>query len=179
MSQPQTQKQKLILSLKSFLNFKEIQAFLETIKMSEGATYDTLYGGGKFSGNQHPNKVITKWGISSTAAGAFQFLYTTWLQCQKALDLKDFSPESQRLAAVYLINKRGAIQDIIKGDIKKACEKLSFEWASLPPARYGQNVKPLETIIKYFNQQKNKSSNMTEICLLITIAAIPFLIFSK
>jgi len=168
-----------ISSLKSFIAYKEIKAFLDVISYTEDAEYNTLYGGSTFTGNYHPNKRITKWGNSSTAAGRYQFLFKTWNEVQQILNLEDFSPKNQDIAAVYLIYKRGAISDILAGRLTDACEKLSYEWASLPPARYGQGVKTIQDITNRFKTYLKKYSNYSDLCILITIAAIPFLIFSK
>ena len=179
MSQSLKPKIPTISSLKSFLNYKEVRAFLDVISYTEGAQYDTLYGGSTFTGNYHPNKRITKWGNTSTAAGRYQFLFKTWNEVQQILNLEDFSPKNQDIAAVYLIYKRGAIPDILSGRLTEACEKLSYEWASLPPARYGQGVKTIQDITNRFKTYLKKYSNYSDLCILITIAAIPFLIFSK
>ena len=40
-----------------------------------------------------------------------------------------------------LIRGRGALQDVINGDLKAALDKCNKEWASLPGSPYGQPVK--------------------------------------
>jgi muramidase (phage lysozyme) len=57
---------------------------------------------------------------TSTAAGAFQFLSRTWDECAKALGLTDFSPASQDLAAVFLIDRRKALDDVLAGRFDEA-----------------------------------------------------------
>lgn len=75
------------------------------IARGEAPTYNTLYGGRKFSSYaDHPgvSKVISSGpnaGKTSSAAGLYQFLYSTWKEQQKRLGLPDFSPKSQDLAA--------------------------------------------------------------------------------
>ena len=77
----------------------------------------------------------------STANGKYQILHSTWQDAQRALQLPDFSPQSQDAAAVYLINRRNALNDILSGSFDAAVQKLSKEWASFPsaPPEYKQN----------------------------------------
>lgn len=130
-----------------------LRAFLAMIRWAEGTSgpdgYQTLVGGKLFdSFDDHPRKIQTiRFGqqeIHSSAAGAYQFLANTWDRCRKALDLPDFSPESQDKAAVYLIQQRGALLDVEQGRLREALEKCSWEWASLPPSRYNQPTKSVE-----------------------------------
>lgn len=77
-------------------------------------------------------------GCVSTAAGRYQLIRPTWLMCKRALGLPDFGHESQDKAAVYLMRKSGALDDIEAGRIDDAINKCRAEWASLPGAGYGQ-----------------------------------------
>jgi muramidase (phage lysozyme) len=77
--------------------------------------------------------------LSSTAAGRYQFLKRTWDNCVRALGLTDFSAHSQDLGAVYLILKRGALNEVLQGRIAEALYLCRKEWASLAGAGYGQN----------------------------------------
>jgi muramidase (phage lysozyme) len=98
--------------------------------------YTTMFGGGQFTDlSKHPDKVISKSGHNSSAAGAYQFLTPTWTGAAKALGLKDFSPESQEQAARYLTKNRGVDPDKIITDFqtfKDNLDKLAPEWASMP-----------------------------------------------
>lgn len=122
----------------------QVQAMLMLIRRGEGTSdqggYSRLVGGGSFSGwSDHPRRLvkIERLGISSTAAGAYQILARTWDVVRLQAGLQDFSPESQDLAAVQLIRNRGALTDVLAGRLQAALGKLSYEWASLPPWRYG------------------------------------------
>lgn len=70
---------------------------------SKGA-YNVMYGGSTFSDfSWHPNIThYTKEGDPSTAAGRYQFIYSTWMRAANALGLTDFSPASQDKAAWWL-----------------------------------------------------------------------------
>lgn len=127
-------------------------AFLRVIRAGETSqdddAYRMLYGGELIADlSDHPRKRITKKlggkSITSTAAGAYQFLSRTWDECKKALEITDFSPRSQDIAAVYLINRRGALDDVIMGRFESALRKCAHEWASLPGSPYGQPTKTI------------------------------------
>jgi muramidase (phage lysozyme) len=127
------------------LQSPRVRAFLRVIREGETSqgelAYRTIVGGGQFdSFADHPRQLIDlpSLGVKSTAAGAYQFLSRTWDGCRAALDLPDFSPASQDLAAVYLIHGRGALDDVLAGDIALAISKCGKEWASLPGSPYGQ-----------------------------------------
>lgn len=136
-----------------------LKAFLLVIRTGEGTAgpdgYRTLFGGGLFdSFKDHPKQSIARRlggkVIRSTAAGAYQILWRTWLECKKAKGLKDFTPESQDSAAVFLIVRRGAYADIIAGRIKTAIGKCNKEWASLPGSPYGQPTLSMADALEVF-----------------------------
>jgi len=148
----------------------QVRALLNTIRYAEGtpgeAGYQTMFGGGKFDtskGWRHPDKVISSGGYNSAAAGAYQFMPGTWQGTAKALGLPDFSPKSQDLAALYLIDKkRGALDPFLKGEkFGTVLNKLAPEWAALPTSSggsyYGQPSKKLGDLYQYYEQQKQKS----------------------
>lgn len=129
---------------KTAIAFKNLRAFLIMIQYSEGTfgkdSYNKLYGGGLFQDfSRHPNSPQTKWGLTSTAAGAYQILNKTWNEVQAKLKLTDFSPVSQDKAAIELIRRRKALDDVYAGRWAQAIAKCRKEWASLPGAGYGQN----------------------------------------
>jgi len=133
----------------------KIKAFLDLIGKSEGADYNILYGGSKFSDySKHPNKKITASGITSTAAGKYQFLYKTWVGVAERLKLKDFSPASQDAAAIQLLKDRGAYNLILNGQITEAIYLCSKEWASMPwttgTSYYGQGGHSLIVLLAWY-----------------------------
>lgn len=149
----------------SLLSSANVKAFLALIKYTEGAGYQTLFGGEKFiSFDDHPRRSITKKlggrPITSTAAGAYQFLSRTWDECVVACSLDDFSPVSQDIAALYLIDRRRALDAVIEADWKTAIERCNREWASLPGSPYGQPTKTLETCLSflYANAAKGEAT---------------------
>ena len=69
----------------------------------------------------------------------------TWRLAVRALDLVGFGPHAQDQAALYLIQRRGALPLADRGILtKELAAKLAPEWASFPTLRnrsyYGQPV---------------------------------------
>ena len=73
--------------------------------------------------------------------------------------LTDFSPLAQDIAALYLIDRRRAMNAVLEGDWKTALERCNREWASLPGSPYGQPTKTLETCLSflYANMKKEEA----------------------
>ena len=122
----------------AWLGHANCRAFLRVIREGESnqtdAAYTVINGGEHFNAPpwRHPfyNIPTTQGG---KASGAYQFLGTTWARIDDALDLAgDFSPASQDVGAVYLIAGRGAIAEVLAGDLPGAIAKLEKEWTSLP-----------------------------------------------
>lgn len=140
---------------KTTIAFKNLRAFLIMIQYAEGTFgkdgYNKLYGGSLFQDmSNHPNTVKTKWGITSTAAGAYQILNKTWLEIQKKLGLPDFSAVSQDKAAIELIRRRKALDDVYAGRFLTAIEKCKKEWASLPGAGYNQKERSTTSLTSVY-----------------------------
>lgn len=132
-----------------------VRALLATIRRGEGTAgevgYRTLFGGGTFdSFADHPRQIIKKSGYTSSAAGAYQFLASTWDETARIMGLRDFSPASQDRAAVGRIAARGALDDAKAGRIEVALQKVGREWASMPGSPYGQPVISLGTAVAVF-----------------------------
>jgi lysozyme len=127
----------------------EAQAYANAHNLS-GSFNSTGYSGNiHFTGgySKHPNAAI-HWANgqpTSSAAGAYQFLYKTWNGIVSAKHLPDFSPVNQDIGAVYLINGRGALTDVKQGRFEDAIEKCQLEWASLGP-HYGQGYICIENL---------------------------------
>ena len=147
----------------------ERRALLNTIRYAEGTWkdgqdkgYQIMYGGGKFQDlSRHPERVIVK-RYSSAAAGAYQFLPKTWKGVAKELRLASFEPRHQDQAALHLVERRGALNEIDQqGLTKDAMAKLAPEWASFPTkagrSAYGQPVKSHQELASFY------SSNLREL----------------
>ena len=143
----------------SVLHNENVQSFLALIRHCEGAGYTTLFGGGIVEHtDDHPRIAVTRTlggkPITSTAAGAYQFLSRTWDECVTALGLTDFSPPNQDRAALYLIERRRALPAVMEGDWTTAIERCNREWASLPGSPYGQPTKSLAHCLKFLQDLK-------------------------
>lgn len=143
------------------------KAFLDTIAYTEGTDrvidkkqtgYNIMFAHIPFySYDTHPYKVICTHWICSSASGRYQILDKTFNSIQKNLKLsgyapfRSFSPQYQDQMALYLMDKRGALKYVDSGKIDTALQLLSYEWASLPPSRYGQPIfSPYQTKRIYY-----------------------------
>lgn len=121
------------------------RALLDTIAFTEGTRghgqdgYNVTFAYHYFSScTHHPNLHICSGGYCSTAAGRYQFLTTTW----NGLGYGNFGPANQDRGGMKLVSRRHAL--VPAGRAMNATEfvntmnRISYEWASLPPGRYGQ-----------------------------------------
>jgi muramidase (phage lysozyme) len=131
--------------LREALKHPNVRAFLHLIREGETNQDDSAYrmhfGGAYFSSfADHPRKAITVGDLTSTAAGAYQFLARTWDGLVKQYGFEDFGPQCQDEGAVALIAGRKALNCLVDGNLADALDRCSWEWASLPPPRYGQHT---------------------------------------
>lgn len=129
---------------------RNLDAFLAIIRAGESSdNYLALVGGGEFTSfADHPAITGEFAGIRraddgrlTTAAGAYQITRTTWRDLGGAKKYGDFSPSAQDRAAVDLIKRRGAYQDVIAGRVTAAVRKLQNEWEMFTLARWrGERV---------------------------------------
>jgi muramidase (phage lysozyme) len=148
-------------------------AVLDLIAYTEGTDreigktkkgYDIFFTGKTFSNfSKHPNIPHKSGGLVSTAAGRYQFLTKTWNRIQSALSkagfkaFPNFESEYQDQAALYLIDTRGALDEVDKGDFKGFLEICSWEWASLcapstGSGRYGQPIISVKKSTEIYQQ---------------------------
>ena len=117
----------------------------KVIRAGEGTSgetgYNTQFTGKQFSDtSKHPRQINRSGDLASDAAGAYQFLSTTWDGAKNALGLSDFSPASQEKAGKYLAQKRGLNTDTVftdKASFLKELDKIAPEWASMPTLATG------------------------------------------
>lgn len=141
----------------------EARALLDAIADAEGGKYNILYGGKTFSGNVHPNIKVPittgpNAGKTSSAAGRYQFLNSTWNKYKNLLNLQDFSPESQDTAAWQLA--QDTYRDNGGGDLLRALQSGTFNpkllgstWEGLPGG--GRPQRTTEQVKKYIQNRIN------------------------
>ncbi len=98
----------------------------------------------------HPNikVMVNNKGLYSTAAGRYQALYNTWMECVQRYGFKGrFTPEAQDLFFLKKITERGAIQHLKNGDWDKAILACNKEWASFAGSPYNQNPHTMEAML--------------------------------
>jgi muramidase (phage lysozyme) len=129
------------------------KALLDTIAFAEGTKgrgydgYNILYSYQTISDcNRHPDRVICSGSYCSSAAGRYQFLDSTWA----GLKLPNFRPENQTRGAMTLISRRGGSvpsdRAMTATEFANLMNKISYEWASLPPGRYGQPMRSMSSL---------------------------------
>ena len=128
-----------------------LRAFLAVLRACEGTSgpdgYRTLFGGTLFNSyDEHPRVTIHASGYTSTAAGAYQILASSWDDYRAKTGAgKEFTPEAQDAYAVWAIrDKRKALDDVEAGRLDEAIAKCAKEWASLPGSPYGQPTRTLD-----------------------------------
>lgn len=140
-----------------------VKAFLATIRYAEGTSgpngYRTMFTGKQFSSfKDHPRQLqcalYAGKRLCSDAAGAYQFLSTTW----DGLGLPDFTPASQDRGAIELLRRAGVLPLVKAGKFEEAIYKASPIWASLPNrygrSVYGQPVKSINGLRQIYEQNK-------------------------
>lgn len=149
-----------------------VRAFLVMLRHGEGTSgengYRTMFTGKLFdSYADHPRQAITaklgKQTLTSTAAGAYQFLSRTWDGLVKQYGFKDFSPLSQDLGAVALVKQRKALEDVIAGRFEVAVKKCNTIWASLPGSPYGQPTVTLDAIRPIYEDAGGRYEAVVEV----------------
>jgi muramidase (phage lysozyme) len=146
----------------------ERRALLNTIRYAEGTWangqdvgYRIMFGGSLLdSFDRHPNRVNRTPGYASAAAGAYQFMPPTWAMVSRSLGFplqgpNAFGPEVQDQAAIYLVQRRGALHLADQGLFTpELAHRLAPEWASFPTfaghSFYGQPVKRYEELRRFY-----------------------------
>ena len=143
----------------------ERRALLNTIRFAEGTWargedlgYRIMFGGGLMASlERHPDRVNYSGGYASAAAGAYQFMPFTWTRASRALQLDGFGPHVQDQAAIFLIERRGALaladQGVFSPDL---AARLAPEWASFPTlagsSYYGQPVQRYAVLRSFYER---------------------------
>jgi len=135
------------------------------IKLGEGTQgergYTTMFTGKQFTDlSKHPGIINRSGDLASDAAGAFQFLSTTYNPVAKQLGITDFSPQSQERVGKHLAQQRGMDVNKVhttKESLGRALDKIAPEWASMPTlatgtSYYGQGGLTLDQAWAEYNR---------------------------
>lgn len=143
-------------------NAGNLSAFLDMLAHAEGTVrfgrqdgYNVIVGGGTFADySDHPRQSVhlPSYGISSTAAGRYQFLIATWDDLVARFGYRDFTPPSQDAGATQLIRQCKALGLVHDGKIREAIHACRTIWASLPGAGYGQREVELEELVAVYRE---------------------------
>ncbi len=164
--------------LKAQFQHPNVAAFARCVRSAEsnnrddGSAYRTLYGGEQVADlSTHPRIAKTSpWGYTS-AAGAYQAMCAvpgrvetdTWGDFCRELgvpvDAMPFDEPTQDAFFVWCVRRRQALQNVIDGDLERAVDKCSFEWASFPPGRYGQPTTTIDKLRAVFLRYGGMLSN--------------------
>lgn len=142
----------------SLLSNPNVRKALNAISKAEGADYYTLVGEGtnntalkRYGTSRHPKDLGYKGVYNprvndySTAAGRYQIVGKTWRGLQRlGIVGNSFEPREQDIAAIALIDQRGALNDVIGGNVAGFKAKVAQEWESFP-------MRTLNQIISYWN----------------------------
>ena len=117
--------------------------------------YNVQYGGAKFKDySKHPGKQSN----GSSAAGKYQFVESTWDSLADLAGLQDFSPDSQDIAAVLLLEERGAIYQLQQDNPVGAISRAATVWEALPYSVHSSGAFGLS----YHNKHLRKSFEYLE-----------------
>ena len=178
-STPETTNQKIAIEE------LRVRAFMRMLRIGEGTKgekgYETLFGGASFikdydkNFDDHPKIPIPYGSRFSTAAGAYQVMGHTWddpymREQREKYSIYTFSPEDQDLFCIILLKeKRKDVWPLLlEGKIEEALtldpHGYAYEWASLPPGRYGQPIQSMEEVLKdyqqYLEEEKEGKSDL-------------------
>ncbi|MFJ5389509.1 lysozyme [Pectobacterium sp. CHL-2024] len=153
------------------LNNPHARSYLDAISRAEGTSgymnsgYHTMFGGGQIASlADHPRQLKDfqqtdgTWNKTS-AAGRYQFTQKSWDEAAAALGLNDFSPQSQDMAALWLIQRAGQLDNVLNGDFMTATNNLGGVWASLPSSPYAQPKRSQAEMESYYLPDYSRQSS--------------------
>lgn len=90
---------------------------------------------------------------NSSAFGRYRFASNAWGDAAAAMGLKDFSHQSQDLAALWLIQRAGQLDNVMKGNFLQATNGLGDVWAALPSSPYAQPTRSVDEMNMLYGYQ--------------------------
>jgi len=147
--------------LRRYLDLSNVAAFLRVIRERESSQDDSAYtvlNGGShfFDFAAHPYKGQRT--PPGKAAGAYQFIASTWGDVEQQYGMPDFSPGSQDAGAVARLVYRGALDDVMAGRFEQAVAKCRLEWTSLPGAAESSGSWTMAKALAVFKQYGGRTA---------------------
>lgn len=138
-----------------------IRAFMRAISVGEGTKgptkncpdpYRVMYGGKCIEEYTHPKKAVTAGKYTSSAAGRYQYLWSTWKPVAKknGIPVEEFTPMNQDKTVYNMLKDLGLDKTLAAGNIDEALRKTNRIWASLPGSPYGQGTVPRAKYVGYY-----------------------------
>jgi muramidase (phage lysozyme) len=140
-----------------------VAAFLDAIAESEGTAHIGDHGYNVLVGStphnvitfvsyaDHPRRVMhIRQGLNSSAAGRYQIIAPTFDSMKKRAGVHDFTPESQDLLAIALLDTCGALRLLLGDNVPGAFAAAAPVWASLPNAGYGQHENKMTQCLTWY-----------------------------
>lgn len=161
-----------LAQLQRYASDPNVRKMFDLVAYTEGVKhgYNTMFGNQRIDNlSAHPNirkqfkQTDGKMNVT-TAAGRYQFLKPTWDGLSRQYGLKDFSPQSQDIAAVALLAQNGALPYVLKGDFATAIQKSGGTWASLPSSQYKQGKRSWNDVNQFLGgniQQPGQASTQS------------------
>lgn len=139
-----------------------VRAFLDVIAYAEGTYqfgrlgYSAHYPMRWFNGfSKHPGFVSIKKRSGKvakySASGRYMFLIKTWEYLAQRFAFKDFGPLNQDLAAIALLEEKGALKSVKNGQFEEAVRLANKTWATFPGSPYGQVTTTMPELRSFFN----------------------------
>lgn len=161
-----------LAQLQRYASDPNVRKMFDLVAYTEGVKhgYNTMFGNQRIDNlSAHPNvrkqfKQTDGKVNYTTAAGRYQFLKPTWDGLSRQYGLKDFSPQSQDIAAVALLAQNGALPYVLKGDFATAIQKSGGTWASLPSSQYKQGKRSWNDVNQFLGgniQQPGQASTQS------------------
>jgi len=148
--------------LETMLQNENVQAALKCIRHTEGTSaddgYNYIFGSSpnndlRFADmSQHPNDKQTHNKITSTAAGAYQILYSTYADLCEKYGFTDFEPHTQDLMCCAIFDLINVLTAVSKGLLlsEAVMTKISNQWASMPYSKYGQPTHTIADVREFY-----------------------------
>lgn len=143
----------------SALGDANVQAFLRLIRYGESSdtnddyAYHVRWGGigqkpKRFESFADHPRILESGPLGpSSAAGAFGITMTTFDDFGPKIGVTDFTPRSQDLIALAIMEREHALADVLAGRIEAAIARLGGRWSSLPSNKDGQPTRKLEALL--------------------------------